>query len=216
LDEKWLRYLEKELEKDYLLYLSIRIKDDRKKYRVYPEEKDVLNVLNNPFDNIKCVILGQDPYHNGVAHGYAFSSSDPTYMPPSLRNIFKEIESDLGIKTKQSSDLLRWVEQGVFLLNTSLTVKEGLALSHVGIGWEIFTNKIIKTLNSEKEHLVFMLWGNKAKTYTKFIDEDKHLILTSAHPASELYGRGGFFDCHHFSKCNSYLKQNGIQEINWE
>lgn len=215
MDEKWLQYLKEEVQKDYIKTISNRVNQERKNFTVYPEPEDVLNVLNDSFDNIKVVILGQDCYHNGVAHGYAFSSKNPNYIPVSLRNIFKEISTDLGILPEKNSNLARWANQGVFLLNTILTVRAGSALSHENVGWQKFTNEIIKILDRQRKHLVFLLWGAKAREYTKFINSDKHLILQASHPASEVYGNGDFFGCKHFSKCNEFLKKHKLEKINW-
>ena len=159
--------------------------------------------------------MGQDPYHGpNQAHGLCFSVNDKIPLPPSLQNIYKEIESDLNIKTYTTGNLERWAKQGVFLLNATLTVQSGMAGSHQGKGWETFTDAVIKILSQEKEHLVFLLWGSYAQQKASLIDEDKHLVLKAVHP-SPLSAYRGFFGCKHFSKTNEYLRLNGLSEIDW-
>lgn len=176
----------------------------------------IFNAFNLcPFDKVKVVILGQDPYHEiGQAHGLAFSVPEGIALPPSLQNIYKEIESDLNIKVEKNGDLTRWAKQGVLLLNSTLTVEQHRAASHQNFGWEIFTDNVINILSKEKEHLVFILWGSFAIKKSSLIDKAKHLVLTSVHP-SPLSAYRGFFGNRHFSKTNNYLSANNIEPINW-
>ena len=183
---------------------------------VYPPGNLIFNAFNlTPFDKVKVVILGQDPYHEvNQAMGLSFSVPKDVRIPPSLINIFKEINSDLGINEPNCGDLTFWAKQGVLLLNTSLSVSAKIANSHKNFGWQIFTDAVIKTLSQKRENIVFMLWGNFAKAKASLIDTKKHLILTAAHP-SPLAG-GAFFGCKHFSKCNNFLISRGISPINWD
>lgn len=168
-----------------------------------------------PFDKVKVVILGQDPYHGpGQANGLCFSVNPGVIFPPSLRNIFKEIHDDTGAPIPENGDLSRWARQGVFLLNATLTVEAHQAGSHQGKGWETFTDHVIATLSAKREHLVFILWGSYAKSKASLIDQSKHLVLTSVHP-SPLSAHHGFFGNHHFSSANAYLQAHGIEPINW-
>ena len=184
---------------------------------VYPKKKDIFNAFElTKFEDVKVVILGQDPYHDeNQAHGLAFSVQYGVKTPPSLKNIYKELNSDLGISTPSHGNLESWAKNGVFLLNTVLTVRAHAAHSHQKIGWEDFTDYVIKTISDEKENIVFILWGKPAQKKVKLIDEKKHLILMSAHP-SPLSSYRGFFGSRPFSKTNEYLKQNNIVPINWE
>ncbi len=184
--------------------------------KVYPPAKLIFNAFNLcPFDKVRVVIIGQDPYHGrGQAHGLCFSVPDGVPMPPSLKNIFKEINSDLGLPIPKSGNLEHWARQGVLLLNTTLTVREGSPTSHCGRGWERFTDAVIKKLSDEKEGLVFLLWGRHAKEKGKVIDRSKHLVLEAAHP-SPFSATAGFFDCKHFSKTNDYLAARGEKLICW-
>lgn len=183
---------------------------------IYPPEALVFNALNcTPFDSVKVVILGQDPYHGaGQAHGLSFSVPDGLKLPPSLLNICKELAHDLGYGMPLSGSLAAWAEQGVLLLNSVLTVEQAQAGSHQGKGWETFTDAIIKALSDQREHLVFVLWGSYAQEKGKVIDGSRHLVLSSVHP-SPLSAHRGFFGSRPFSKCNEYLKANGIEEIDW-
>ncbi|MEL6554509.1 MAG: uracil-DNA glycosylase [Cyanobacteria bacterium J06621_11] len=183
---------------------------------IYPRGSLIFNAMNStPFDQVKVVILGQDPYHGlGQAHGLSFSVPEGVAPPPSLVNIFKEIEQDLGIQRPKHGCLQSWASQGVLLLNSVLTVEQHKAASHRGQGWEQFTDAIIAALNQQREHLVFLLWGNYAKQKGKFINRDHHLVLTSPHP-SPLSAHRGFFGNQHFSKTNAYLQQNDIEPISW-
>lgn len=183
----------------------------------YPPSNHIFKALQlTPFNQIKVVIIGQDPYHNkGQANGLAFSVHKDVKIPPSLRNIYKELSSDLGIPIPKHGDLTKWTTQGVLLLNSILTVKPNKPASHRNIGWEEYTDDIIKKINDEKENIVFILWGNYAQEKGKYINKEKHLIIKSPHP-SPFSARNGFFGSKPFSRCNTYLKENGIEEIDWE
>lgn len=215
IEESWKKHLEAEFEKPYFTELSEFVKDEYKKAKVYPPPKDIFRAFDlTPFDQVKVVILGQDPYHGEwQANGLCFAVHEGIKNPPSLQNIFKEIENDLGHPVSHDGDLARWAIQGVFLLNATLTVRAGAAGSHQNKGWEEFTDSAIKALNDEREHLVFMLWGNYAKKKGSVIDFEKHLVLESAHP-SPLAG-GAFFGNHHFSLANKYLAEHGEKPIEW-
>ncbi len=182
---------------------------------IYPDMHDIFNALKyTPYENVKVVILGQDPYHGaGQAHGMCFSVKPGVPAPPSLVNIFKEIENDIGVKNK-SPYLVPWAEQGVLLLNTVLTVREGQPNSHKDKGWEVLTDSIIRKLNARKEPIVFMLWGGNARSKKSLITSSQHLILECPHP-SPLSAYAGFFGCKHFSKCNAFLKAHGEEPIDW-
>jgi uracil-DNA glycosylase len=216
LETSWKKALEEEFGKEYFIKLTSFVKDEYKKGKVYPPPKDIFRAFDLcPFDKVKVVILGQDPYH-GVkqANGLCFAVHEGIPLPPSLQNIFKEIESDLGYKSERNGDLSRWAKQGVLLLNATLTVKANRAGSHQGRGWEEFTDSAVKTLSDQRENLVFMLWGNYAKKKGAVIDRSKHLVLESAHP-SPFSADSGFFGNKHFSKANEYLKEKGEKEIDW-
>ncbi|MBP5193649.1 MAG: uracil-DNA glycosylase [Clostridia bacterium] len=185
---------------------------------IYPPMNDLYNCFKyTPFNEVKCVILGQDPYHNpGQAHGLCFSVREGVEIPPSLKNIYKEIRSDLGItEPKNSGCLTKWAERGVLLLNTVLTVRQGAANSHKDCGWQWFTDSVIKKLSESPAPIVFMLWGGNARSKKALVDRTKHLVLECAHP-SPLSAFNGFFGCGHFSKCNEFLKENGRGEIDWQ
>ncbi len=186
------------------------------KDEVFPTIDNVLNAFRYcNYENLKVVILGQDPYHGeGQAHGLAFSVPEGIDIPPSLKNIFKEIEDDLNLSLPDNGNLERWARQGVLLLNSVLTVQKNLAGSHRNIGWEKITDSIIQMISEEKENIVFILWGNYAKGKEAFINKEKHFVLTAAHP-SPLSAYKGFFGCRHFSKANAYLEVKGIARINW-
>jgi len=203
------------LEGDLVATIVPKITVEQQEYNIFPPNKDVFNAfLYTPWEDVKVVILGQDPYHTkGFAMGLAFGVTPSTPIPKSLINIYKELEDDLGIIRKNGC-LIDWAEQGVLLLNTSLTVREGIPGSHSDIGWEQFTDNIIQTLSNEKEHLVFVLWGNHAIKKQKLIDNSKHYILTSPHP-SPLSAHKGFFGSKPFSKTNAYLVEHKIPEITW-
>ena len=213
--ESWLNAVNDEFEKDYFTKLKDFLIQEKQKGRVFPPGGQIFEAFNlTPFDKVKVVILGQDPYHGaGQAHGLSFSVPDGVKAPPSLVNIFKEIKDDIGIPIPNKGNLTNWAKQGVLLLNATLSVRENQAGSHQNKGWEIFTDMVIKTLSDKKEHLVFLLWGNYAKQKTALIDVNKHLVLTAPHPSP--LARGGFFGCNHFSKTNAYLKQYNIPEIDW-
>ena len=200
-------------------YFSQLIQFVRREYAAgtcYPPGSQIFNAFNLcPFDKVKVVILGQDPYHEeGQAEGLCFSVADGVQWPPSLQNIFKEIEADLHRPAPPTGSLRRWAEQGVLLLNSTLTVRAHQAASHAGQGWETFTDTVIRLLSNQREHLVFLLWGSYAQHKGAIVDRRKHLVLTSAHP-SPLSAYRGFFGNHHFSLCNDYLIQHNITPINW-
>ncbi|MBR7186234.1 MAG: uracil-DNA glycosylase [Clostridia bacterium] len=184
---------------------------------VYPDMYDIFNCFRfTPFENVKAVLLGQDPYHNeGQAHGLCFSVKDGVKFPPSLGNMFKELTADTGFEAPTSGNLTKWAKEGVLLLNTSLTVREHQPNSHATCGWSWFTDSVIELLSCEKEHLVFLLWGGNARKKKPLIDKSKHLILECAHP-SPLSAYNGFFGCHHYTKTNAYLKAHGISPIDWD
>jgi uracil-DNA glycosylase len=184
---------------------------------IYPAGKFIFNAFDaTPFQNVKVVILGQDPYHGpGQAHGLSFSVPAGVALPPSLLNIFKELQSDVGLSMPSQGDLTRWAQRGVFLLNASLTVRQGEPMSHAQIGWATFTDTVISLLSEKREKLVFMLWGKFAKEKSVLIDEKKHLVLKAAHP-SPLSAHQGFLGCRHFSEANQYLVKNGIDPIDWQ
>lgn len=216
IDTTWKSRLNTEFEKDYFIRLSEFVKQEYKTKTIYPPGGLIFNAFNLcPFDKVKAVIIGQDPYHGpGQAHGLCFSVREGVDFPPSLQNIFKEIESDLGIQRPSSGNLERWAKQGVLLLNATLTVQAHMAGSHQKKGWEQFTDSVIHTLNNEKQNLVFFLWGAYAQKKCESIDKSKHLVLESVHP-SPLSASRGFFGNKHFSRCNNYLIENGIVPINW-
>ena len=212
----WDDILKEEYNKPYFEKLMNFIEDEYSKYTIYPDKNNIYNALKlTPPDKVKVVILGQDPYINkDQANGLSFSVQPGIAVPPSLRNIFREQRKDLGIIQPNSGDLTKWAEQGVLLLNTTLTVRAGLSNSHQGKGWGIFTDSIIKYLG-QKENIVFMLWGNNAKAKRKLIDSSKNLILEAAHP-SPLSATRGFFGCQHFSKANNYLIEHNLSPIDWQ
>ncbi|MBP7731361.1 MAG: uracil-DNA glycosylase [Bacteroidales bacterium] len=216
IEESWKRRLAAEFEKEYFIELTEFIREEYRTKTIYPPGSLIFNAFNLcPFDKVKAVIIGQDPYHGpGQAHGLCFSVRDGVPLPPSLINIFKEIELDLGIPFPSSGNLERWARQGVLLLNAILTVRENQAGSHQGRGWEQFTDAAIRILNNEKNNLVFFLWGAYAQKKGENIDKAKHLVLESVHP-SPLSAERGFFGNRHFSKCNKYLAENGIEPIKW-
>ena len=185
---------------------------------IYPPSSLIFNALNTtPLHQVKVVILGQDPYHGAnQAHGLSFSVQRGVAIPPSLRNIFHELHSDLGVNIPKHGNLTHWAEQGVLLLNAVLTVEAGQPTSHQKRGWENFTDHVIDVLNQQREHIVFILWGAYAQRKGQRIDPNKHLVLKAAHPSPLAANRGGFFGCKAFSKTNNYLKQNGIEPINWQ
>lgn len=216
IEDSWKKHLAPEFEADYFSRLTNFVRDEYAQYTVYPPGKLIFNAFNScPFDKVKVVIIGQDPYHEpGQAHGLCFSVNDGVPFPPSLQNIFKEIASDLGTPAPTSGNLTRWTEQGVLLMNATLTVRAHQAGSHQNKGWETFTDAAIRHLAEEREHLVFILWGSYAQKKGAMIDRNKHLVLSSAHP-SPLSAYRGFFGNGHFSKTNKYLLEHGIEPINW-
>ena len=212
----WDDILADEFKKEYYLKLREFLKYEYSHFTVYPDMHDIFNSLKyTPYENVKAVIIGQDPYHGpGQAHGLCFSVNDGVRFPPSLINIFKEIKDDIGTDAPTTGNLTRWAEQGVLLLNATLTVRAHQAGSHQNRGWETFTDAAIRVLAEQREHLVFILWGSYAQRKGAFIDRSKHLVLTSAHP-SPLSAYNGFFGNKHFSRANAYLKEHGEQEIAW-
>ncbi len=217
IEPSWQKYLASEFEKPYFIELTTFVKKEYQKETVYPYPKNIFRAFDLcPFEKVKVVILGQDPYHGErQANGLAFAVDSETRIPPSLQNIFKEIESDLGKPLAHiNGDLTRWAEQGVLLLNATLTVRAHSAGSHQEKGWEQFTDAAIKALSEEREHLVFMLWGNYAKAKGAHIDRSKHLVLEAPHP-SPFSAASGFFGCKHFSKANEYLTSHHETPIDW-
>ena len=216
INETWKKQLGAEFDKPYFASLVAFVKSEYKNSTIYPPGKLIFNAFNLcPFDKVKVVILGQDPYHeSGQAHGLCFSVMDNVPFPPSLQNIFTEIANDLHKPVPASGNLTRWAEQGALLLNATLTVRAHLAGSHQNKGWETFTDDVIKLLSDRKEHLVFILWGGYAKRKAALIDSSRHLVLTSAHP-SPLSAYRGFFGNGHFSKTNEYLATHGMTPIDW-
>ncbi|HUX97588.1 MAG TPA: uracil-DNA glycosylase [Bacteroidales bacterium] len=216
IEASWKNILNEEFEKDYFLSLTKYVKQEYNKTTVYPPAGLIFNAFNLcPFSRVRAVIIGQDPYHGpGQAHGLCFSVKDGVVFPPSLVNIYKEIELDLGIARPSSGNLERWAKQGVLLLNATLTVKAHMAGSHQKKGWEQFTDAVISVINKEKNNIVFLLWGAYAQKKGENIDRNKHLVLESVHP-SPLSASRGFFGNSHFSKCNVYLEKNGFSPIDW-
>ncbi len=217
LKNDWREYLNEEFEKEYYLKLRERLKQDYKTKIVYPPMYDIFNALHyTSYEDTKVLILGQDPYHQkGQAHGLSFSVNKGIKIPPSLQNIYKELSSDLGLYIPNNGYLKKWADQGVLLLNATLTVIDSQANSHKDIGWQIFTDKIIQVLNEKEKPVVFILWGKNAISKIPFITNKNHLILKSVHP-SPLSANGGFFGSKPFSKTNQFLKQNGLKEIDWQ
>ncbi len=217
IEPSWKFKLNTEFEKEYFLRLTEFVKEEYRTKTIYPPGSLIFNSFNLcPFQKVKAVIIGQDPYHGpGQAHGLCFSVREGIDFPPSLKNIFKEIESDLGIKKPVNGNLDRWAAQGVLLLNATLTVRAHQAGSHQKKGWEEFTDSVISILNREKENIVFFLWGAYAQKKGESINRSKHLVLESVHP-SPLSASRGFFGNKHFSKCNEYLVKHSIEPINWK
>ena len=216
IESSWKQVLQEEFEKEYFRNLTEFVRSEYKAATVYPPAGLIFNAFNLcSFENLKVVLIGQDPYHGpGQAHGLCFSVKDGVDFPPSLINIFKEIELDLGLSRPASGNLERWAKQGVLLLNATLTVRAHLAGSHQKKGWELFTDSVITIINREKSGIVFMLWGAYAQKKGENIDRTKHLVLESVHP-SPLSASRGFFGNHHFSKCNSYLSGKGMNPVDW-
>lgn len=211
----WREILKDEIEQPYFYHLLNLIKNERRSQTIYPKHEDIFNALVlTPYEEVKVVIIGQDPYHGeNQAHGLAFSVLEGNPMPPSLRNIFIELHGDLGIR-RRNTDLSDWAKEGVLLLNTILTVRKSEPLSHQNYGWQKFTTKIIEAVNQKDSSVVFILWGNNAIEFKKYLNNPKHLVLTSSHP-SPLSARYSFFGSRPFSKTNKFLIQNGVKPINW-
>ena len=218
IDESWKEALKQEFPRTYFQQIVTHLKTERMTGEtIYPPGQLIFNAYNlTPFENVKVVIIGQDPYHNpGQAHGLSFSVPDGVTAPPSLINIFKELHTDIGMAIPKSGNLTKWAEQGVMLLNASLTVRKNEPMSHAKIGWAEFTNSTIKRISDQKENVVFLLWGKFAQEKQELIDETKHLVLKAAHP-SPFSADKGFFGCQHFSKANQYLVKNGIDPVDWK
>ena len=217
IEESWKAQLVPEFEKPYFAQLTQTVRQEYAAGTCYPPGGLIFNAFNLcPFDKVKVVIIGQDPYHEpGQAHGLSFSVQDGVPFPPSLQNIFKEIEADLGRPVPQSGNLSRWAEQGVLLLNATLTVRAHQANSHAQLGWQTFTDAAIRALAREREHIVYMLWGGYARGKAYMIDRTKNLVLESVHPSPLSANRGGWFGQHQFSRCNDYLRQQGKEPVEW-
>ncbi len=217
IEASWKQHLEGEFVKPYFAQLTESVRNEYKNGLCFPPAKLVFNAFNLcPFDKVKVVILGQDPYHEqGQAMGLSFSVPEGIMLPPSLQNIYKEIQSDLGKPIPTSGDLTRWAKQGVLLLNATLTVRAHAANSHQALGWQNFTDAAIAALSNRREHVVFMLWGGFARSKKRLIDANRHFIIESVHPSPLSANRGGWFGQHQFSRCNAYLKQLGLDEIDW-
>lgn len=217
INDSWAERLGNEFAQPYFSQLTDFVRHEYATTTCYPPGRLIFNAFNLcPFDSVKVVIIGQDPYHEaGQAMGLCFSVPDGVAMPPSLQNIFKEIQGDLGIGVPQSGNLTRWAEQGVLLLNATLTVRAHQAGSHQRHGWERFTDAAISRLSEGRDHLVFILWGGYARSKASLIDRSRHLVLESVHPSPLSANRGGWFGNHHFSRCNEYLAGHGMGPINW-
>ena len=217
LGEAWYEVLKDEFEKDYMLKLKSFLEEESQQYQIFPPFNDTFNAFKYcPLDQLKVVILGQDPYHGPQqAHGLCFSVLEGVKPPPSLVNIFKELEVDIeGFQRPNSGELTKWAKQGVFLLNTSLSVRAHQVGSHFNQGWEVFTDKVIQTINEQKENVVFLLWGAPARKKASMIDKSKHHVLEAPHP-SPLSAHRGFLGCKHFSQANAYLENTGSPVIDW-
>lgn len=217
IEESWKNILSDEFQKHYFTDLKKFLLQEKNKYTIYPSGSQIFSAFDHtPFDDVKVVILGQDPYHGpGQAHGLCFSVPDGVPPPPSLINIFKEIKADLGIPLPGHGNLTQWAQQGVLLLNATLTVRANQAGSHQKKGWEVFTDKVIELLSQKRNNLVFLLWGNYAQQKKALINPEKHHIFTSVHP-SPLSASRGFFGCKHFSRTNDYLMRKNMEPINWD
>ena len=216
IEQSWKTRLQNEFEKEYFINLTNFVKNEYDSYTVYPPGRLIFNAFDKcPFENIRVVILGQDPYHGpGQAHGLCFSVREGVTFPPSLINIFKEIHNDQGNSLPDSGNLERWAEQGVLLINATLTVRAGQAGSHQNKGWEQFTDEVVRLVAKEKNNIVFILWGSYAQKKGETIDRAKHLVLESPHP-SPLSASRGFFGNNHFSKANAYLVEHGMEPVEW-
>jgi len=217
IEQSWKVVLLKEFNKDYFIKLKQFLLDEKKHHSIYPKGKEIFNAFNyTPFNKVKVVILGQDPYHGmGQAHGLSFSVPDGVKQPPSLKNIFKEIASDLNLPLPETGNLSPWAKQGVLLLNATLSVRVKQAGSHQKKGWEEFTDSVIQNISQKKEGVIFLLWGCFAQDKAEIIDKNKHHILTAPHPSPFSVYRG-FFGCKHFSKTNKLLAEQGLKEIDWK
>ena len=218
IEDSWKGTLKQEFTKPYFLQIATHLKAEKVSGKtIYPPGGLIFNAFNTThFDNVKVVILGQDPYHGqGQAHGLSFSVPKGIPPPPSLINIFKELQNDIGVSITNHGNLTHWAEQGVMLLNASLTVRANEPMSHAGIGWAEFTNAVIEKISAQKEHVVFLLWGKFAQEKISLVDETKHLVLKAAHP-SPFSADKGFFGCKHFSKTNAWLMSKGIDPIDWK
>jgi uracil-DNA glycosylase len=216
IEESWKAILYNEFQKPYFFELKKFLQEEKQQYKIYPPGNLIFNAFNQiPFNKVKVVLLGQDPYHGpGQAHGLCFSVPVNIPMPPSLINIFKEIRDDLGIPMPSHGNLESWAKQGVLLINATLTVRANQPLSHHKKGWETFTDSVIQSISEQKKGVVFLLWGNNAKAKEQLIDASKHFILKAAHP-SPFSAANGFFGCKHFSKTNEILKEQSIEPIDW-
>jgi len=217
IEETWKQRLQGEFVQPYFERLTATVRQEYAGGTCYPPGPLIFNAFNLcPFDKVKVVIIGQDPYHEpGQAHGLSFSVQDGVPFPPSLQNIFKEISADLGTTLPTSGNLTRWAKQGVLLLNATLTVRAHQANSHAQLGWQTFTDAAIRALSRERVHIVYMLWGGFARGKSYMIDKSQNLVLESVHPSPLSANRGGWFGQHQFSRCNAYLKENGLQPISW-
>jgi len=216
IENSWAEALKDEFEKEYFQKITSYLKHEiASGIVVYPKGGNIFKAFDStPLNSVKVVILGQDPYHGeGQAHGLSFSVQEGVHQPPSLQNIFKELRDDLGIPLPNTGNLELWAQRGVFLLNSVLTVRAGLPASHSKIGWSLFTDRVISILSEKREGVVFMLWGNYARSKRELIDHNKHLVLEAAHPSP--LARGAFFGCRHFSKANEYLIAKGKDPVNW-
>lgn len=216
IEKSWADALKDEFEKEYFQKITSYLKHEiASGIVVYPKGGNIFKAFDStPLNRVKVVILGQDPYHGkGQAHGLSFSVQEGVHQPPSLQNIFKELRDDLGIPLPNTGNLELWAQRGVFLLNSVLTVRAGLPASHSKIGWSLFTDRVISILSEKREGVVFMLWGNYARSKRELIDHNKHLVLEAAHPSP--LARGAFFGCRHFSKANEYLIAKGKDPVNW-
>ena len=217
IEQSWKERLQTEFGKPYFEQLTAAVRREYATYVCYPPARLVFNAFNLcPFDKVKVVIKGQDPYHEpGQAHGLSFSVMDGIAFPPSLQNILKEVRDDVGADIPMTGNLTRWAEQGVLLLNATLTVRAHQANSHASLGWQTFTDAAIRALASEREHIVYMLWGGFARGKAPMIDKTRNLVLESVHPSPLSANRGGWFGQHQFSRCNEYLIANGLEPIEW-
>jgi len=216
IESSWRNLLQEEFTKEYFKELASFVRDEYAKHQVYPKGSEIFNAFSHcPFDKLKVVLLGQDPYHGpGQAHGLCFSVRDGVKMPPSLVNIFKEIKSDIGKEIPLTGNLERWADQGILLLNATLTVRAHSPGSHQNKGWEQFTDAVIRGISERKEGVVFLLWGAYAQKKGQVIDDKKHLVLKAPHPSPFSVERG-FYGCKHFSKTNKFLSERGLSEISW-